>query len=116
MARRLQLRARGCAHALEGRGELDLSRGVWAVKKNLAFASMIAVTAGAAGVGAFDQVPAMVGADSMKDLTIAILNNCAALHVLGDPIQYDGIGSATGEFALRTIGFGAKQMVAPMSR
>jgi hypothetical protein len=86
------------------------------VKKNLAFASMIAVTAGAAGVGAFDQVPAMVGADSMKDLTIAILNNCAALHVLGDPIQYDGIGSATGEFALRTIGFGAKQMVAPMSR
>jgi hypothetical protein len=85
------------------------------VKKRIAFASIVAV-AGVTGVGAFDQVPAMLGADSMKDLTIAIINNCTALHTLGDPIRYDGIGSVVGEVALRTIGFGAKQMVAPMSR
>ena len=86
------------------------------MKKNIAFASTLAVLAGVTGAGALDAVPAMVGADSMKDLTVAILNNCTALHVLGDPIRYDGIGSAVGELALRTIGFGAKQMIAPMSR
>ncbi|HEX2671337.1 MAG TPA: hypothetical protein VHM25_10725, partial [Polyangiaceae bacterium] len=86
------------------------------MKKNLVFASAVAITAGVAGAGALDSVPAMVGADSMKDLTVAILNNCTALHTLGDPIKYDGIGSAVGEFALRTIGSGATQMIAPMSR
>lgn len=82
------------------------------MKKNIAFASVVAITAGVVGADALDQVPRMVGADSMKDLTLSILNNCTALQVLGNPIRYNGSGSGMGEAAMRL----SNQMVAPMSR
>jgi ABC-type phosphate transport system substrate-binding protein len=67
------------------------------------------------GAGALDAVPAMVGSDTLKNLTQQVLNNCTALQTLSNPIKYDGTGSGAGENALKVIA-GGTQLIAPMSR
>ncbi|HEX2673306.1 MAG TPA: hypothetical protein VHM25_20635, partial [Polyangiaceae bacterium] len=86
------------------------------MRSSIALATFMALTAGTVGAGALDAVPSMVGSDTLKNLTVAVLNNCTALHTLGDPIKYDGTGSGAGENALKIIGASATQMIAPMSR
>ncbi|MES1175758.1 MAG: hypothetical protein ABUL62_15660 [Myxococcales bacterium] len=85
------------------------------MRSSIAIATFMALGAGTVGAGALDAVPSMVGSDTLKNLTIQVLNNCTALHTLGDPIKYDGGGSGAGENALKII-TGATQLIAPMSR
>jgi ABC-type phosphate transport system substrate-binding protein len=86
------------------------------MRSSIALATFMALTAGTVGAGALDAVPSMVGSDTLKNLTVAVLNNCTALHTLGDPIKYDGTGSGAGENALKIIGASSTQLIAPMSR
>ena len=86
------------------------------MRSSIALATFMALGAGTVGVGALDAVPNMLGSDTLKNITIAVLNNCTALHTLGDTIKYDGTGSGAGENALKIIGSAATQLVAPMSR
>ena len=85
------------------------------MRSSIAMATFMALAAGTVGAGALDAVPHMVGSDTLKNLTLQVLNNCAALHTLGDPITYDGTGSGSGENAMKIIA-GGTQLIAPMSR
>jgi RHS repeat-associated protein len=82
----------------------------------LAVAVLIAVGARATGVGALDHVPNLYGSQGMAELTLTVLNQCAALHQLGDPVAQRAGGSTSGETALQQLGAGGTQLVAPMSR
>jgi len=86
------------------------------LKANFALAAVIAVGASAAGVGALDHVPNLYGSPGMADLSLSVLNQCVALHGLGDPIANRGGGSSTGEAVLQLSGASATQLIAPMSR
>ena len=86
------------------------------MRSSIAVATFMALAAGTVGAGALDKVPHMVGSDTLKNLTLTVLNNCTALHGLADPITYDGTGSGPGENALKIIGAAGTQLIAPMSR
>ena len=86
------------------------------MRSSIAIATFMALGAGTVGAGALDAVPSMVGSDTLKNLTIQVLNNCTALHTLGDPIKYDGTGSGAGENAMKIISAASTQLIAPMSR
>jgi hypothetical protein len=81
------------------------------MRSSIAIATFMALGAGTVGAGALDAVPAMVGSDTLKNLTIQVLNNCTALHTLGDPIHYDGTGSGAGENALKVISAASTQLI-----
>ena len=48
------------------------------MRSSIAMATFTALAAGTVGVGALDSVPAMTGSDTIKDLTIAVVNACGA--------------------------------------
>lgn len=84
------------------------------MKINLGLAAVMAVGATSAAVGALDAVPHMVG--GYTDLTRQVLNNCTALHTIGDPITFDGVGTGAAENAMKVIGSGSTQLIGPMTR
>jgi len=86
------------------------------MRSSIAMATFLALAAGTVGAGAFDAVPHMVGSDTLKNLTLQVLNKCTALHNLGDPIVYDGTGSGSGENAMKLLTGTGAQLIAPMSR
>jgi hypothetical protein len=84
------------------------------MKANIGIAVCIAVGASVVGVGALDHVNPLQSSEGIRDLTLAVLSSCAALHSLGDPLHVqfgDNIDGGTIE-AWMTGGF---QRVAPMS-
>jgi ABC-type phosphate transport system substrate-binding protein len=95
------------------------------MRKSIALGSFAALVAGSAGAGALDSVPNMLGSDTLKNFTVAVLDGCSA--ELGtyltdndagkagvQPILYNGTGSGNGENAMKPAN--SAQWVAPMSR
>lgn len=80
------------------------------MRKTIALATFAALTAGAVGVGAVDNLPAMVGSDTLKQVTIDVIGTCNA--AVQAQIVYAGTGSGAGQNAL----LGGTQGIAPMSR
>jgi hypothetical protein len=80
------------------------------MRKTIALASFAALTAGAVGVGAVDNLPAMVGSDTLKQVTIDVIATCN--NTVHAQIVYAGTGSGAGQNAL----LGGSQGIAPMSR
>ncbi|HYQ03172.1 MAG TPA: hypothetical protein VER96_31075 [Polyangiaceae bacterium] len=83
------------------------------MKSNIAIAAVAAVAAGSVGAGALNQVPVMRGSDALAGLTLQVLSNCTALHSLGDPITYWGMGGVQAEEAMRSLA--PTQTIAPMT-
>lgn len=91
------------------------------MRSSIALASFTALAAGTVGVGALDSVPSMAGSDTLKELTIAVLNSCGAncRGVSGGSsgtygITYIGTGSGNGQSNMS--GAAPTQGIAPMSR
>jgi hypothetical protein len=89
------------------------------MRSTIAMAAFAALAAGAVGVSALDSNPHMVGSDTLKKLTTAILSKCTTeAATAGLPgtscggLTYDGTGSGAGQSAL----LAGTQSVAPMSR
>lgn len=80
------------------------------MRKTIALATFAALTAGAVGVGAVDNLPAMVGSDTLKQVTIDVIGTCNA--TVQAQIVYAGTGSGAGQNAM----LGGSQGIAPMSR
>ncbi len=80
------------------------------MRKTIALASFAALTAGAVGVGAVDNVPAMIGSDTLKQITIDVIGTCNS--TVQAQIVYAGTGSGAGQNAL----LGGTQGISPMSR
>ena len=94
------------------------------MRKSIALGAFAALAAGSAGAGALDSVPAMVGSDTLKNLTTTVVAACTDLGTYpadndpakagNQPIVYNGTGSGNGENAMKPNP--ATQWVAPMSR
>lgn len=91
------------------------------MRSSIAMATFTALAAGTVGVGALDSVPAMSGSDTIKDLTVAVINACGAncKGVSGGSagtygLTYIGTGSGFGQTAMG--GLTPTQSIAPMSR
>jgi hypothetical protein len=94
------------------------------MRKSIALGAFAALAAGSAGVGALDSVPAMVGSDTLKNLTVAVIDACTDLGTYTadndplkagkQPIVYNGTGSGNGENAMKPSP--STQWVAPMSK
>ncbi len=86
------------------------------MKKTMLIATFMAVGAGSAGVSALNSVNPMLGSDTLKEFTLAVLDNavCPGAFAVSPGIVYTGGGSGGGETAL--VASPAKQTVAPMSR
>ncbi len=86
------------------------------MKKTMLIATFMAVGAGSAGVSALDNVNPMLGSDTLKEFTLAVLDSsvCPGAFAVSPGIVYTGGGSGGGETAL--VASPAKQTVAPMSR
>jgi len=81
------------------------------MRSTIATATFAALAAGTVGVGALDNIPNMVGSDTLDALTVAVINSCkAGGECLG--LNYLGTGSGNGQAALANN----SQSVAPMSR
>jgi hypothetical protein len=78
------------------------------MRKTTMFASFLALSAGAAGVGAYDAVPEMKGSDTLNQITDALILACPG----ATGVLYQGTGSGNGQ---TNITAGA-QSIAPMSR
>lgn len=95
------------------------------MKKTMLVATFLAVGAGSAGVSALDTVTPMLGSDTLKDFTLAVLTPgvCPGITAFtaGPPasgLDYQGGGSGGGETKLILSSTLATptQTVAPMSR
>lgn len=94
------------------------------MRKSIALGAFAALAAGSAGAGALDSVPAMVGSDTLKNLTVQVIDACTDLKSYptdndpvkagAQPIVYNGTGSGNGENAMKPSP--SAQWVAPMSR
>lgn len=86
------------------------------MKRSLVVGTFAACAATSGAVAALDSVPSMLGSDTLKSLTLAIVSQCSDLsgYPIVPPIVYNGTGSTSGENAMKFSG--STQRVAPMSR
>jgi hypothetical protein len=94
------------------------------MRKSIALGTFAALAAGSAGAGALDSVPAMLGSDTLKNVTVQVIDACTDLKTYptdndpvkagAQPIVYNGTGSSNGENGMKPSP--STQWVAPMSR